>query len=823
MMKHIAAIFGAVTFGVILTADMDLAQRQQAPPAGQAGPAVKIPRAPAPGAAAVTILTRSQQALIDRYCSGCHNQDTQSGGMTLTELDVAHAEKTAELAENVIRKVRAGLMPPAGMPRPDVTTVKAFASALESAIDKAAALRPNPGERVLQRLNRVEYANSIHNLLDLDVDVAALLPPDNMGRGFDNMADAMTLSPTLMEAYVRAADKISRLAIGDPNASAAVTTYNLPRTASQMRHVDGTPFGTRGGISVIHTFPADGEYIFRMDPYDDSNGLLVGQKAEGEQIEVSINGERAALLDIDPAMTVTKGGVYVQTPPIRVKAGPQRVAAAFIQKITGPVDDLIAPIEQTLADTEQSTSYGITILPHLKSFAIRGPFNVTGVSETPSRRKIFTCRPSTPTEETACAAEIIKKLASRAYRRPASAEDLEGLLNFYRIGREKGNFESGVRTALEGVLASPNFVFRFEREPSRAAAGQRFRISDAELASRLSYFLWSTSPDDELLNLAGNDKLHEPAVLEAQVKRMLADPRSETLSTRFASQWLHLNDLDVVRPDPLMFPQFDNTLAASMKRETQLLVNSIIREDRNIMDLLTADYTFVDERLGKHYGIPNIEGNRFRSVKVENENRKGLLGHAGILTLTSIADRTSPVQRGKFVMEVLMGTPPPPPPPNVPDLEETKAAKGDKLITLRERLEEHRANATCAGCHKMMDPIGLALENFDATGRWRDLDNDTPINPAGELFDGTKIDGPISLRKALLNTSDAIIRSFTQNLMTYSLGRRVEYYDMPTVRAIARKAGQNNNRFSAFVLGLVESQAFRMRTVQETTNQQNQN
>lgn len=595
-------------------------------------------------------------------------------------------------------------------------------------------------------------------------------------------------------------------------------TYNITRTASQMRHVDGAPMGTRGGISLVYNFPVDGEYTFRMDFWDDSNGLLVGSKSEGEQIEVSINGERAALIDIDPTMTVTKGGVFVQTSPIKVKAGPQRVAAAFIEKLPGPleVDDLIIPIEQTLADTEQHTSYGITILPHLKALAIRGPFNPAGTSETPSRRKIFTCHPATPNIEMACATDILKKLAGQAYRRPASAEDLEGLLGLYKLGREKGNFETAIRTALEGILASPNFVFRFEREPSGVQPGQSFRISELELASRLSYFIWSTAPDDELVALASQKKLHEPVVLEAQVRRMLANPRSETLSTRFAAQWLHLSDLDVQRPDPLMFPQFDTTLAGSMRRETELLFDSIVREDRSIFDLLTSDHTFIDERLAKHYGIPNIVGNRFRRTPVQNDHRKGLLGHGSILTLTSIADRTSPVGRGKFVMEVLLGTPPPPPPPNVPDLNETKAAKGDRLLTLRERLQEHRANATCAGCHKMMDPIGLALENFDATGRWRDLDNDNLIDASGELFDGTRINGPASLRQALLNKSDAFVRNFIEKMMTYGLGRRVEYYDMPTVRAIARRAGQNNNRFSAFVLGIVESPAFQMRTVQET-------
>jgi hypothetical protein len=411
----------------------------------------------------------------------------------------------------------------------------------------------------------------------------------------------------------------------------------------------------------------------------------------------------------------------------------------------------------------------------------------------------------------------VKNLATRAYRRPANAEDLEGLMSFYNTARAKEDFESSIRSAVEAILANPSFVFRFEREPAVAKPGQTFRISDIELASRLSYFLWSTAPDDELLTVARQNRLHEPLILSAQVKRMLANPRAESLSTRFAMQWLHMNDLDVMHPDPLLYPQFDSTLAASMRRETELFFDNIVRADRSVMELLTADYTFVDERLAKHYGIPNVQGNRFRRVAITNDARKGLLGHGSILTLTSVADRTSPVMRGKFVMEVLLGTPPPPPPPNVPDLEATNAQKDGKFLTLRERLEQHRANATCAGCHRMMDPIGLALENFDPTGRWRELDSGSTINAAGELFDGTPVNGPASLRQALVGKSEAFIRNFAETLMMFGLGRRVEYYDMPAVRTIARKAGQNNYRFSSFVMGIIDSPQFQMRAVQDTT------
>ena len=474
----------------------------------------------------------------------------------------------------------------------------------------------------------------------------------------------------------------------------------------------------------------------------------------------------------------------------------------------------MSPNEITLADTEVAAGEGITTLPHLEFLEVRGPFNSTGTSSTPSRRKIFTCRPTAPEEETLCARKIISRLASQAYRRPTTAEDLEGLMNFYRKGKGTGDFEAGTRDALQAILTSPSFVFRFEQERRDAKPGETFRISNLELASRLSYFLWSTAPGDELYAVAGAGRLHDPTVLRQQVRRMLAASRAVTLATRFARQWLRLADLEGMHPDPERYRLFDTTLAESMRRETELLFENVMREDRNVLDLLTADYTFVDERLAKHYGIPNVQGNRFRRVAIDDDNRKGLLGHGSILTLTSVPTRTSPVARGKWVLEVLLGTPPPAPPPNVPDLEETEVFQGDKLLTVLERMEVHRKNAFCAGCHSMIDPIGLALENFDATGRWRDLDGGAPIDAVGELFDGTVVDGPVGLRLALLDKSASLIRNFTENLMTYGLGRRVEYYDMSTVRDIARKAALDDNRFSSFVLGVIESPAFQMRTVQ---------
>jgi hypothetical protein len=590
----------------------------------------------------------------------------------------------------------------------------------------------------------------------------------------------------------------------------------VPRTGSQMRHVEGAPVGTRGGISLVHIFPADGEYTFKMLLHSGPTGDLFGTATEGEQIELSINGERAALVPINPEMKESDqpNGLTLHTPPIHVQAGPQRVTAAFIRLADGPIDDLIAPIEQTLADTNVGETYGITALPHLRDFAITGPHKVTGVSETPSRKAIFTCRPTTAREEEPCAAEIVKRLASRGYRGQVSGEDLQELVGFYEQGRKTGDFEAGVRMAVQGMLAHPRFVFRLEHVPSAVKPGQTYRIDDLDLASRLSFFLWGTVPDVELVKVASQGLLGTPAGIQKQVRRMLADSRSKALATRFAAQWFRLQDVEKTRPDPLLFPQWDQTLTDSLRRETELFVDSLVREDRSVLDLITADYTFVNERIAKHYGIPDVMGSAFRRVQIPDPNRRGILGHGSILLLTSVADRTSPVLRGKWVMEVLLGTPPPPPPPNVPDLDDTSGVKDARPLSVRERLEEHRKNPACTSCHRVMDPLGLALENFDATGAWRVKDNGVTIDPTGELYDGTKLDGPEALRQALLKRPEVLLRNFTENLMTYALGRQVEAYDMPSVRAIVRDAGKSGNRLSAFVLGIVNSAAFRMSTAE---------
>jgi hypothetical protein len=615
-----------------------------------------------------------------------------------------------------------------------------------------------------------------------------------------------------MQGYLRAASKISALAVGDPRAGAAESTYKVPRTGSQMEHIEGAPFGTRGGISVMHTFPADGEYTFRMQLHSIPTGQLFGSTVRGELLEVSIDGERVAVLEINPRMSESDAnGMNLVTPRIHVKAGTQRLAAAFVQRFDAVPDDLMPPIEHTLADTQIGSGFGITTLPHLREFAVGGPFKVTGVSDTSSRKKIFTCRPTTAAEEAPCAAQIIRRLATEAYRAPLSAQDYEGLQRFYQQGRkEGGDFESGIRMAVQAILASPKFLFRLEEAPATARPGQNYRIADLDLASRLSFFLWGMGPDAELLKAATQGTLRAPGVLAAQVKRMLADPKSEALSTRFASQWFRLQDLEKINPDALLFPYYDFKLSEALKRETELFFDSIVREDRSVLDLLTADYTFVNERVAKHYDMAHVNGPEFRRVTLADENRRGLLGQGSILALTSVADRTSPVLRGKWVMEVLLASPPPAPPPNVPALDETKGESGDRQLTTRERMEQHRANPACNSCHRVIDPLGLALENFDVTGKWRIRDNGAPVDPVGDLYDGTRMTGPAGLRSALLKHQDLFVLSLTERLMTYSLGRRVEYYDMPAIRKIIREAAKNNNRFSTFVMGIVTSQAFQM-------------
>jgi mono/diheme cytochrome c family protein len=799
----------------------------------EAASARRPPVKPVASHAAGSMTPAEQTAIVKQYCTGCHNDRNKDrvSGLTLQSFDAAKLEANGDVTEKIIRKLRAGMMPPAGSRRPEPAVIDAMVASFESRMDRHAALNPNPGSRPFQRLNRAEYGNAVRDLLNLDIDISTYLPPDTISHGFDNVADAQTFSPTLMDGYLRAASQISRLAVGDRSASASSVTYKIPRAASQMRRVDGAPMGTRGGTSVVHTFAADGHYVLKASLHYEPLGGLAGRNSMTaydlkEQIEFSVNGERVAIFDLNTRMSETdpKNGLELVTPPVHIKAGPQRVTAAFVQKLDGPVDDLLMPLENTLADV--SITWGVTMLPHLRDFIVQGPLDVTGVSDTPSRLKIFSCRPTAKAEEEACAADIIKKLSTQAFRGAPTAADLQDAMKFYEQGRngglprrgsadapraESGGFESGIRLAVQSILMSPRFLFRLEQQPaSTGIRSATYRIADEDLASRLSFFLWGTVPDAELIRAASIGTLRTAAGLDKQVRRMLADRRSEALSTRFASQWLRLQDLDKIFPDYLLYPQYDDTLAKAMKKETELFFDSIVREDRSILDLINADYSFVNERLALHYNIPNVTGSNFQRVTLP-PYRRGLLGQGSILTLTSVADRTSPVQRGKWVMEVLLASPPPAPPPNVPALDDSvKATEGGKLLSTRERMEQHRNNPSCVSCHRVIDPLGLALENFDVTGAWRIKDNEVPVDVSGDLYDGTRMEGPAGLRAGLLKHQDMILTGFTESLMTYALGRRIEYTDMPAIRAIVRDAAKKDHKLSAFVLAVVNSPAFKM-------------
>jgi mono/diheme cytochrome c family protein len=754
-------------------------------------------------------LDQALNDVVDEYCVRCHSERRLTGNLSLEDFDVASPQDKAQIAERVIHKVRAGMMPPVGARRPPEDSLNLLVTNLEHTLDEAAAANPNPGRRTFQRLTRSDYEASIREMFGLRVDASAFLPNETISESFDNIADVQMLSATLMEGYLKAAAYVSRAAVGDPEASPSSAVFKVDKTLSQMRHVEGTPFGTRGGTAVYHTFPADGDYVFQIDLHAIPTGQLYGSTSTDEQLEISINGERVAVLNIDRWATESDPtGLRMETPPIHVLAGQHRVAAAFIQKIEGPVIDLITPVDYTLADSQIGSDYGVTTAPHLRDLVITGPFRATGVSNTESRSRIFTCRPTSPSEERPCAESIVSRLGQQAYRRPLDRDDLESLMAFYDRGREDGGFERGVRMAVQAMLASPHFVFRLEE--SRAGDSELYQISDVDLASRLSFFLWAAPPDEELIRVASEGRLSDDAVLEQQVGRMLADPRAESLATRFASQWLRLQDVYKIHPDAQHFPYFDHTLTLAMERETQLLFHYLVQEDRSVMDLLTADYTFVNERLARHYEIPGVSGTEFRKVSIPNPERRGLLGHGSILMMTSHANQTSPVQRGKWVMEVLLGSPPPAPPPVVPALDEVATAQNGRELTTRERMEQHRSNPACLSCHSVIDPIGLALDNFDVTGAWRIKENGNLIDASGELYDGSPIQGASGLRETILKRPTVFVRTFTRNMMAYAIGRRVEYYDMPTVRRIEADAATNDFKMSSFILGVVKSPAFRM-------------
>ncbi len=767
---------------------------------------------------AVDPMEMDLNAVVQTYCARCHNARLLRGNLILEDFDVGAANEEAPTAEKMIRKLRAGMMPPPGQRRPSPDTLLALVETLESTVDRAAARDPNPGSRRFQRLNRAEYERVILDLLDLKIEADRWLPADTYLGAFDNMSDAQGLSTTLLEAYLRAATEVSRLAVGNPHAVSRSTKYTNPIGVSQHAwdHIEGTPYGTRGGMVITHDFPVDGEYVLTIE-------TLFGRGTGFQDVDISIDGVGVAKLGLEHGGRST---YPVRTEPVFVRGGQRQVAAAFIRTMEGPYDDRLKTPGWSFVGGEDSqawANYGITALPHLSSLAITGPIRPAGISETPSRRRLFHCHPRGTAEDSSaaahsnhartCARQIVSRIASEAYRRPVSEEDIAGPMSFYDRAAENEGFEVGVRTALQAILASPSFIFRLEQLPPAALtdAGEdtSYPIADVDLASRLSFFLWATGPDEELRDLASRGLLSEDAVLVGQVRRMLDDPRAEALSTRFASQWLRLQDTEDNQPEPYLYPDFTGQLRDDMVRETELLFQHLVREDRSLLELFTADYTFLNQRLAAHYGFDGISGNEFRRVPYPDDSRRGILGHGSVLLLTSMSARTSPVLRGKWVMEVLMGTPPPPPPPTVPALDDTEAATGGRLLTTRERLEMHTASPTCRACHRFMDPIGLAMEGYDATGRVRTRENGVPLDTRGTYYDGTDVETPADLVTVLTKRPIPLVRNFAAHLMAYAVGRRVEYFDQPSIRAIAREAEANDYRMSSFILGVVRSDAFR--------------
>src|SRR5579864_1538719 len=750
----------------------------------------------------------AERAVVDQYCVGCHNARAKTANLLLDQLDMAHLGDHAEIGEKMVRKLRAGMMPPSGARQPDAATRETLITWLESELDRSAVTYlPAPG---IHRLNRTEYTNAVRDVLGLEVDASKFLPADDSTHGFDNIAGALTLSPSLMEAYLSAAGKISRLAVGDVSAPTQ-SVFEVPGDTAQNYHIEGLPFGTRGGILIKYQFPVDGEYTFKVKGVTGYFQAVLGG-IKGEQLEVLVDGEKVQQFDWDREISNTTGnGRATQRIPIR--AGLHTVGVTFLATNDVPGSELNRPFERTM-NTPGSIP-GFLFYPHVGQVWIEGPYDATGASDTASRKKIFVCRPATPRDEASCARTIVSTLVKHAFRRPAAPSYTASLMDFYQAGRsDGGSFEDGIEAVLQRVLADPEFVYRLEPEPAGLAASKSYRIRDLALASRLSFFLWSSVPDDQLIDLAAQGKLKDPAVLEKQVRRMLADPKADALIGNFTGQWLGVRSLKTSEPVVNLFPDFDDNLRAAFQREIELFFGSMAHEDRSILDLLTADYTFVNERLAKHYGIPNIYGPQFRRVTLtpELDMRRGLLGKGGLMTLTSAAARTSPVTRGKWFLQTFLGVSPPDPPPNVPKPKEPAVdpTGNTKIPTMRQTLEAHRANPVCASCHKIFEPMGLTLENFDAVGTWRTLDGDSPIAPSGVLVDGTKVDGVASLRQWVVGRADQFVRVVIEKLLTYGLGRGVEYQDMPMLRSIVHDAAGNKYKFSSVVMGIVKSAPFQM-------------
>ncbi len=741
-------------------------------------------------------------ATVKQYCATCHSATVHTAGVVLDPVAIAQPGSNPELWERVVRQLKAKSMPPAPAKRPDNATYAKVQSYLETELDRAGAAHPNPGDLPnLHRLTRTEYKNTIRDLLHLDdlpreLDYTLLLPADNASSGFDNIADLLYMSPAVMERYLDAATKISRLAVGDPSAPVLVNIYQLPLEQPQNTRVEELPFGTRGGMATKTFFPLDAEYDFQVE--------IAGQAREAHQLEITIDGERKQLASIGGG---GQGRGFGRPAPtqfrIPVKAGVHMVGVTFVQHTEALDEATLHPRQRTRGT-----------LPAVGAVTIRGPYNQTGPGTTPSRERIFTCHPKSAAEETPCAKEILAALAKRAYRRPVTDSDVAKLVKFYENGRQQGSFDQGIETALERLLVSPQFLYRVERDPAGSAPGSVHPVSDLELASRLSFFLWSSIPDDELLDVAASGKLRDAAVYEKQVRRMIADPRSEALVNNFAAPWLYLRDVDQKAPDLFLFQDFDEGLRKSFTRETELFLDSVLRENRSVTDLLTANYTFVNERLAKHYGIPNIRGSQFRRVDLPaGSPRSGLLGQGSILLLTSYSTRTSPVLRGKYVLENLLASPPPPPPPNVPSLK-TENDKSGEPLTLRQAMQQHRANPACASCHARMDPIGFAMENFDAVGRWRDQDAGQPVEVSSTLADGTVVDGLAGVKNLVLQDPSRFAGAIAEKLLMYAEGRNVQYFDAPSIRQIVRDAAKDNFKFSTLVLGVAKSMPFETRKVE---------